>query len=496
MAEPAAIRNMLQRVGFSNAAAILITGDQGIDSLDEIRSLDDAKSSNLCKILRRPGGTGAGGVADPGEKVSARAEDNLKLVIYYVKHQDRVSRTPDIGLITLASIRRLVKQQETEKNHTDPDVLPTIDADDWPKTMEAVEEYLRQFRGVEGTPLSYVVRQTLMPVAAATDPATSYPTLDEEMIARAPILEPTAAGVVAELEANGPFVDSYMTDRTMAWDKIANIFQAHQAWTYAKSARRSRNARKGYFGIYNHYLGPNNVDHMASKAERCLQATCYRGETKGWNFEKYVTLHKEQHHILEGLERHGYKGIDDRSKVRYLNDGIKTTKLDTIKAAILASTNRRSDFDGCVTLYKDFITQSGDHPDLKIAGLSTDDGSNKDGGGRDEDVIEDRYYSKDEYRSLTNGQKNYLRLRRNKRKGSGGETSKAKGSDGKTSKSEKGDTSIATLKSEIATLEAQIAALHSDEGDEASDVESDEHANDSNRKHSALTRQRKKAKKS
>ena len=99
MAEPAAIRNMLQRVGFSNAAAILITGDQGIDSLDEIRSLDDAKALNLCKILRRPGGTVAGGLADPGEKVSARAEDNLKLVIYYVKHQDRVSRTPDIGLI-------------------------------------------------------------------------------------------------------------------------------------------------------------------------------------------------------------------------------------------------------------------------------------------------------------------------------------------------------------------------------------------------------------
>ena len=485
MAETAAIRTMLQRVGFSNEAAVLITGDQGIDSLDEIRTLDDAKSSNLCKILRRPGGTtGAAGAADPGVKVSARAEDNLKLVIYYVKHQDRVSRTTDIARITLVAIRRLVKQQETEKNHTDPDSPPTIDADDWPKTMEAVEEYLRQFRGVDGTPLSYVVRQNLRPVGAALDPATNYPTLDEEIIARAPILEPTAVGNVAELEANGPFVDSYMTDRTMAWDKIANIFQDHQAWTYAKSARRSRNARKGYLGIYDHYLGPNNVDHMASKAERCLQTTCYRGETKGWNFEKYVTLHKEQHHVLEGLEMHGYKGIDDRSKVRYLNDGIKTTKLDTIKAAILASSNHRSDFDGCVTLYKDFMTQSDTQPELRIAAVAAG------GGTRDNDVIEDRYYDMAEYKSLTKGQKNYLRNLRSKRKEREGDTPKDKERD-TSSKSR-----ISVLTVEIATLEAKIAALGSDDADEVSDGESDEQANDSNRKHSALTRQRKKAKKS
>ena len=96
---------MLERIGFSNVAATLITGDQGIDSLDEIRTLDDDKSENLCRILWRPGGTtGAGGGADPGVKVSARAEDNLKLAIYYVKHQDRVSRSTDIGQITLVVI--------------------------------------------------------------------------------------------------------------------------------------------------------------------------------------------------------------------------------------------------------------------------------------------------------------------------------------------------------------------------------------------------------
>ena len=198
------------------------------------------------------------------------------------------------------------------------------------------------------------------------------------MIARSPILEAGAAGANEELEANGPFVDSCVTDRTAAWDKIAILFQTHESWTHAKPARRTRNGRLGYFNVFNHYLGPNNVDHMASKAERRLRDVSYHGEKRNWNFEKHVTVHKEQHFILQNLEEHGYNGIDDRSKVRYLIDGIKTSKLDTIKATILSSAVFRTDFDGCVTLYKDFIKQSDGHLELKVAAVETG-GKSKEG---------------------------------------------------------------------------------------------------------------------
>ena len=94
-----------------------------------------------------------------GTKISARAKDNLKLAIYYVKHQDRVLQTVNIGDITLTNVCKLIKQRDTEKNHTGPDTTPAIDSKDWPKTMEAVEEYLRQFRGVNDVPL----RELLLP---------------------------------------------------------------------------------------------------------------------------------------------------------------------------------------------------------------------------------------------------------------------------------------------------------------------------------------------
>ena len=66
MVEAASIQTMLECMGFTPEAARLVTGDQGIDSVDELRNLDDDKASNLCRVLRRPGGTNAAGAADPG----------------------------------------------------------------------------------------------------------------------------------------------------------------------------------------------------------------------------------------------------------------------------------------------------------------------------------------------------------------------------------------------------------------------------------------------
>jgi hypothetical protein len=94
--ERAAVRTALVRIGFLEAAALAIVEEQGIDSLEEIRLLSDDEISNLGKLLRRPGGTvpGAAGVAgplipNPGIQVNARAETNMKLLAFYLRHQVR-----------------------------------------------------------------------------------------------------------------------------------------------------------------------------------------------------------------------------------------------------------------------------------------------------------------------------------------------------------------------------------------------------------------------
>ena len=73
----------------------------------------------------------------------------------------------------------------------------------------------------------------------------------------------------------------------------------------------------------------------------------YRGEGRHWDFERYPTLHKEQHTILEGLKEYGYAGMNEGSKTTHLLAGMKTTALDSVRTQILCNAELRQDFAKC-----------------------------------------------------------------------------------------------------------------------------------------------------
>ena len=70
-----------------------------------------------------------------------------------------------------------------------------------------------------------------------------------------------------------------------------------------------------------------------------LQNLKRAGAINNCKFEWFVTAHKEQHTILEGLTNHGYNGLDDRTKVTRLVDGVKVHSLDTVKAMTLVNSH-------------------------------------------------------------------------------------------------------------------------------------------------------------
>ena len=116
---------------------------------------------------------------------------------------------------------------------------------------------------------------------------------------------------------------------------------------------------------------------MANIAERQLRDVSYFGEKRNWTFKKVVTVHKEQYHILISLEKHAYKGIDERSKVRHLIDGVKTAKLDTIKATILYISEYSISFENRVMFYEDFIKQSKGQLDMNVSSVKQDNPQDK-----------------------------------------------------------------------------------------------------------------------
>lgn len=336
------------RLQFTAAAAKAIVEDEKWDDLEELRHYKDKEVDDICKLLRRTKADGGGGTA-----VGTQSVHNLKLMIYWLNHRHRTSQPVQPEDVTLAVIRLVRPIREAEEAHVNLTSMPSINEKDWPKTMELVQEYLRGQMGKDGIPLAYIIRAPPGENRVGVYPIGGYPTVEDELIARAP------HGVAKHGDPPEWIADpTFIANDAKVWEILANICRDHSCYTYLKPAQKKRSGRDAYFALYNHFLGPNNVSNMAAMAEDILQNTTYTGEQRRWNFERYVNLHKQQHSILNGLKDHGHAGLDGGSMVRHLMHGIKTDKFDSIKSVIMADPEYRKSFDKCVTLYQDFIRHS------------------------------------------------------------------------------------------------------------------------------------------
>jgi hypothetical protein len=317
---------------------------------------------------------------------------------------ERVQRKPIPNAINLVLVRSYRDQQSHEVGVKKTAEEPEINKKDWPRTPEKIREYLASQYGVTGATLDYVVRAEIAVKPEEEDPPENYETVDQEMTARAP-------------HTGRPFVN----DRRKVLDIMSNICGKHSFFVYIKPALRTRNGRDAYMLLFDHFFGPNNVGNMASEAETRLTSTLYNGEKKRFTWETYVSIHTEQHSVLNGLKDYGYAGIDDSSKVRHLLKGIKTTDLDVCKARVMASPSLRDDFAATVELYSTFIKKlKAEKPQLNVSEVSFARGKvgKKSYGKRHSAEIsnvsnanvDDRFFEKHEYNALTPDHNNTLVL--------------------------------------------------------------------------------------
>ena len=105
-----------------------------------------------------------------------------------------------------------------------------------------------------------------------------------------------------------------------------------------------------FFNIHKQFLGIDHVARHAAEAERKLQTSHYDGEKKGWDWDKYITLHKEQHAIMESLTDYGYSGMNNGTKVGHFLQGIKSIELKAAVNVVWAQPKKyETDFDATVS---------------------------------------------------------------------------------------------------------------------------------------------------
>ena len=116
--------------------------------------------------------------------------------------------------INLVNVRELRNHRDWENSHKDVDA-PELSLWDWSRNIDIIEEWLRGCLGVSNIPLAYVFRsEELMPAAT---PAGGYQSLQDKLIARAPIRVGNAG--------NAAYTADYLANRSKVWELISDITQ-------------------------------------------------------------------------------------------------------------------------------------------------------------------------------------------------------------------------------------------------------------------------------
>ena len=483
-------RAMGVNLGFSQNASDTIFTDQGVNSIEAMGTLSEADVTNLMRVVRKPGG------GEDGQAVSFMAERAFNAACHMVRYYQQVQRPLTFHDIRTNALEPHIIQrniEEEQKSLPQPEV-PKVDFLDHPKSLESVDNYLSQLRGVRGTQLNYVMRQRLVPLPAADDPADGYETLDLERVQRAPIVE---VGAVDPSEEDGPWDPVFKVDDAAAYQYLVEIFQSNaEVWVHVKSVHGQRSARKLVLAYTNHYLGPHRCDSEVKKIIAQLQSITYHGKSRGFTLDKCITRHVECHNRLSNLEAYGYLGLDPSLQVSYLTTSIQAEHLKVVTAQILATPEMRRDFGAASNAYRDYDRlMSAGNDSRNVSGVGTHGG----GRGTGSDLVEDRWLTDEEYNKLSKDQKTALNNLRRGRTGDekgdkgGGKPSKAS-VDKKVAKLQR---KVSNQRRELKALKQQNRDLQSDDGSEDEESNAGSSGNDaggsggrSNRNNSALSRGR------
>ena len=191
--------------------------------------------------------------------------------------------------------------------------------------------HLKLVRGMKGTLLANLV-WCHVKVAHISPGYNAYLNLDEEMIARAPIVDTWSNLNMNQESLDNVYLhyqcDAFKINNALAYQILSKVFTDTVAYVYVKQKKSTQDSQAVFFNVHMHFLDTGHVARQATNAENMLQTSHYDGERKGCDWDKYVALHKEQHVIMESLTNDGYIGMDNGTKVWHFFQSIKSIELE------------------------------------------------------------------------------------------------------------------------------------------------------------------------
>jgi hypothetical protein len=182
---------VLERAGFNaNVRKVLLDVDRENLTFQDMEGWHDEEVDDLIRTLRK--------TQEPAGQlcyVQVGAIENMKTIAYVSRHHARTARIATIPLFSRDFLARWKAERKLETSYKDLDDLPRLTKGDDGTILDFIEEFpekLAQVTGTDGRPLGYIIREDEIPPLAVDDPLFGepncrYPSVRDEVIARAPI---------------------------------------------------------------------------------------------------------------------------------------------------------------------------------------------------------------------------------------------------------------------------------------------------------------------
>ena len=446
-----------------NAATFAELEAEGIITVSDLLDFDDDLLKQVKENLRRPAGT----MADPadanrqiprppfvlGAKSMARLKVAAKAVRYYETVGREITPVNMRWTSTLSVFAHHVKAIEANCDRDTPEppkITRNIPISKWEESF-SLFLHDKAF-GIRKIPLAYLIREVV-----------AVPLVAPDLLPNKPYSE-AHGSVVNELIARASHThDLFNEDNGQLFTLIEEAVRGTQYAASISPFKRRRNGRGAWMALLSQYVGKDKWQKELKKQENFIHTHIWKGNSNT-TLETFVSKHRAAHVSMARCgENVPYQLPNERTRVTHLLDAIRTSdpQLQAALANIRADDSdegKMNDFEAMAAyiLPHDPVASKRSSSKRALHEISAMDlGETKGKSG-----VEYRYYKPSEYSSLSDDQKEELRVFRrtkgsaNKNKGGKGDKDKKKPKITKYDKTEIVSQVIAALETKVAKHEA------------------------------------------
>ena len=205
----------------------------------------------------------------------------------------------------------------------------------WVAFRDAFMYKLRVMKSPKGCSMEYLLDETEREV---TRPNARLIELDD-------LLDLKDSNVFKEKAVH--FGDSFKTDNIKLWNLVEAQVMNTDPYNHIASCARTKNGIQAWNLLKLQYEGENAKQRIRTLAMDRLKSTKYYGDTKYFNFEKYINVHVKAHKQLLDIKYNDGKGLDNETMIFYFKEGIEP-KADLETALTLGRTRESGTFSDYV----------------------------------------------------------------------------------------------------------------------------------------------------